>query len=142
MHTPDRENDPWDTAMPAEIWQDLVDYAQPPAATRPTPDAGLLQQLPSTFGEIFDHLYDTAYNPREWQMPPILAEIDRSMREAGKAAAGGIAEFNARAAEGARSLARTRLQQEMQGALARGDRKTYKRKLAELRKITPERNDR
>lgn len=104
-----------------------------------SPSIGLLQQLPSTFGEIFDHLYDTAYNPREWQMPPILAEIDRSMREAGKAAAGGIAEFNARAAEGARSLARTRLQQEMQGALARGDRKTYKRKLAELRKITPER---
>ena len=138
MHTPDRENDPWDTAMPAEIWQDLVDYAQPPAATRPTPDAGLLQQLPSTFGEIFDHLYDTAYNPREWQMSPILAEIDRSMRAAGRAATGVTAEFNSMVLDNART--RTRLQQEMQGALARGDRKTYKRKLAELRNI--ERSDR
>ena len=138
MHTPDRENDPWDTATPAEIRQDLVDYAQPPAATRPTPDAGLLQQLPSTFGEIFDHLYDTAYNPREWQMPPILAEIDRSMRAAGRAATGVTAEFNSMVLDNART--RTRLQQEMQGALARGDRKTYKRKLAELRNI--ERSDR
>ena len=136
MHTPDRENDPWDTATPAEIRQDLVDYAQPPADTRPTPDAGLLQFLPSTSASIFDHLYDTAYNPREWQMSPILAEIARSMRAAGRAATGVTAGINSMVLDNAR----TRLQQEMQGALARGDRKTYKRKLAELRNI--ERNDR
>ena len=118
MHIPDHENDPWDTATPAEIRQDLIDYAQPPADTWPTPAVGLFQFLPSTF-----------------QWPEAAREFATSAREAGLAATDAASSFADMARADMRAQRRDTLHREAAAALARGDRKAHRRALSELRDL-------